>query len=103
MSMTDRQQPITLTAEQIISLVGHGATQEQLDGVRRELHQRIDKLDDKIEAVEQRLEAKIDNVHQELREDIRRTNGKIDRLNWVIVGAALALIFKDYLFRFAGL
>jgi chaperonin cofactor prefoldin len=104
------KQPITLTAEQVIALVGHGATQEQLDGVRWELNQRIDRvetriekvdekiedtrkeLSSKIEASEQRMNDKIDGVRKEL-------GGKLDRLQWFIVAAALALIFKDYLFK----
>jgi hypothetical protein len=59
--------PITLTPDQIIALVGHGATQEQLDGVRRELDAKIDRLSDKI-----------DKVHTELDGKINRLDTKID-------------------------
>ena len=85
------KQPITLTAEQVIALVGHGATQEQLDGVRRELNQRID-----------RVEARIDKVEEKIDKRFEKMDSKLDRLQWFIVAAALALIFKDYLFKLAG-
>lgn len=52
--MSQKEQ-IQLTPEQIISLVGHGVTQEQLDSVRRELSEKIEKVDTK-------LDAKIDNM-----------------------------------------
>lgn len=53
--------PITLTAEQIISLVGHGVTQEQLDSVRRELGEKMDNQDIKFDAKFDKLDAKIDS------------------------------------------
>ena len=53
-------EPITLTSEPVISLVGHGATHEQLDGVRRELYSKIDRLDSKMDKSHQLLNAKID-------------------------------------------
>ena len=60
----DKTTPITLTAEQIISLVGHGVTQEQLDSVRRELGGKIDDsnkaLTAKIDSNYDKLDAKID-------------------------------------------
>ena len=69
---------ITLTAEQLVNIVGHAATQEQLDNVRRELDTKIDKLDE-------RLNAKIDRVGGELNVKIDRVDGKIDTLkNWML-------------------
>jgi hypothetical protein len=59
--------PITLTPDQIIALVGHGATQEQLDGVRRELDAKLDRVSDKI-----------DKVHTELDGKINRIDAKVD-------------------------
>lgn len=60
--MTDSNQKINLTPEQIISLVGHGVTQEQLDGVRREIGDKIERLDNRIERIEARIDAKIDSI-----------------------------------------
>lgn len=53
--MTDNDQKINLTPEQIISLVGHGVTQDQLDAVRRE-------IGDKVDRVETKLDTKIDSL-----------------------------------------
>lgn len=98
---------ITLTAEQLVNIVGHAATQEQLDNVRRELdtkiervaaeldakidkldeklNSRMDKLDAKIDQVSGELNAKIDRVGGELNVKIDRVDGKIDTLkNWML-------------------
>ena len=72
--MTTETNQITLTAEQLINIVGHAATQEQLDNVRRELDMKIERLDGKVDRVGSELNAKIDRV-----------DGKIDSLkNWML-------------------
>lgn len=48
--MSNSNAPIMLTPDQVIALVGHGATQEQLNDVRRELSDKIDRTDAKIDA-----------------------------------------------------
>ncbi|WP_394230726.1 hypothetical protein [Shewanella colwelliana] len=53
---------ITLTAEQLVNIVGHAATQEQLDNVRRELDAKIDKLDERLSAKIERVDGKIDTL-----------------------------------------
>ena len=77
--------PITLTAEQVISLVGHGVTQEQLDGVRRELGEKMDAQDAKFDAKFDKLDAKIDTVNKDLSTKIDTINKdlstKIDTVN----------------------
>ena len=76
--MNTETNQITLTAEQLINIVGHAATQEQLDNVRRE-------LDSKIERTTTELNAKIDRVGNELNAKIDRVDGKIDALkNWML-------------------
>ncbi|MDD9158537.1 hypothetical protein PVK64_20470 [Aliivibrio sp. S4TY2] len=75
--------PITLTAEQVISLVGHGVTQEQLDSVRRELGEKMDSQDAKIDAKFDKLDAKIDTVNKEL-------SVKIDSKFNLVLGFLLA-------------
>ena len=69
---------ITLTAEQLINIVGHAATQEQLDNVRRELDTKIERLDTKVERVAGELDAKIDRVASELGAKIERVAGELD-------------------------
>ena len=103
------KQPITLTAEQVIALVGHGATQEQLDGVRRELNQRIDRVEARIDKVEEKIDTvalqlnqRVDKLEDKIDKRFEKMDSKLDRLQWFIVAAALALIFKDYLFKLAG-
>ena len=75
--------PITLTAEQVISLVGHGVTQEQLDSARRELGEKMDSQDAKFDAKFDKLSTKIDNVNKEL-------SAKIDSKFNLVLGFLLA-------------
>jgi len=66
---------ITLTAEQLVNIVGHAATQEQLDNVRRE-------LDGKIDNVQSNLELKIDKFQSNLDLKIEKLESKVDtRIN----------------------
>ena len=98
--MTTETNQITLTAEQLINIVGHAATQEQLDNVRRELDTKIERvgselnakidnatseLNSKIDRVGHELNTKIDRVGHELNTKIDRVDGKIDALkNWML-------------------
>ncbi|MDD9158534.1 hypothetical protein PVK64_20455 [Aliivibrio sp. S4TY2] len=86
--------PITLTAEQIISLVGHGVTQEQLDSVRRELGEKMDSQDVKLDAKFDKLDAKIDTVNKDLSTKIDNVNkelsAKIDSKFNLVLGFLLA-------------
>ncbi|MBE7216830.1 hypothetical protein MK852_19550 [Shewanella benthica] len=76
---------ITLTAEQLVNMVGHAATQEQLDNVRRELDAKIDRSDERLHGRMDKLDAKIDRVGIELNAKIDRVDGKIDTLkNWML-------------------
>ena len=88
---------ITLTAEQLINIVGHAATQEQLDNVRRELDTKIERLDTKLERVAGELDAKIERVAGELDAKIERvatrTDSKIDSLkNWMLATAFTMIV-----------
>ncbi|CAG21044.1 hypothetical protein [Photobacterium profundum] len=61
-----------------MNIVGHAATQEQLDNVRRE-------LDSKIERVESKLSDDIKRVESKLSNDIKLVDGKLDSLkNWML-------------------
>lgn len=63
---------------------------------------RFEQVSDKFAQVEKTLadqKSETNRRFDELKADNRHTNSKIDRLQWFIVAAALALIFKDYVFR----
>ncbi|KFA99607.1 hypothetical protein [Vibrio sp. ER1A] len=95
--MTD--QKISLTPEQMIALVGHGVTHDQLDATRRELSDQvasnrtglsgqIEKLDGKVDRVDTRLSSqlekldeKIDRVDVKLSDQIEKLDEKIDRVD----------------------
>ncbi|EPB1911953.1 TPA: hypothetical protein SI456_004530 [Escherichia coli] len=65
----------------------HLATQESVDNLRREVDSRFNSLQNQLISVDKRLD---------------KLETKFDRLQWFIVAAALALIFKDYIFRIIG-
>lgn len=72
----------------------HLATQESVDNLRRENEVRFDQIDKRFEQIDKRFE-QVDKRFDKL-------ESKFDRLQWFIVAAALALIFKDYLFKVAA-
>ena len=92
--------PITLTAEQIISLVGHGVTQEQLDSARRELGEKIDEsnkdINNKIDSNYKDINNKIDSNYKELNTKIDtkfdRLDDKIDKKFNLILAFLLASV-----------
>lgn len=63
----------------------HLATQESVDNLRREVDSRFNSLQNQLISVDKRLD---------------KLETKFDRLQWFIIAAALALIFKEYIFRF---
>ncbi|PSU45774.1 hypothetical protein C9J12_21275 [Photobacterium frigidiphilum] len=84
--MTDNPtNQITLTAEQLVNIVGHAATQEQLDNVRRELDSKIERVEAKLSSDIKLVEEKIERVEVKLSADIKLVDGKIDSLkNWML-------------------
>ena len=69
----------------------HLATQENVDNLRREMDTRLNVIDKRLDKMEQETERRFNKLET-----------KFDRLQWFIVTAALALIFKDYIFRIIG-
>ncbi|EIK7909072.1 TPA: hypothetical protein SAQ55_004705 [Escherichia coli] len=69
----------------------HLATQESVDNLRREMDARLNVIDKRLDKMEQETERRFNKLET-----------KFDRLQWFIVAAALALIFKDYIFRIIG-
>ncbi|UIA90052.1 hypothetical protein LU631_09760 [Erwinia tracheiphila] len=72
----------------------HLATQESVDNLRRESEANFNQISKRFEQVDKRFE-QADKRFDKL-------ESKLDRLQWFIVAAALALIFKDYLFKAAA-
>ncbi|OWO85551.1 hypothetical protein B5C26_02245 [Photorhabdus luminescens] len=72
----------------------HLATQESVDNLRRETEANFASLNKRFESIDKRFES-VDKRFDKL-------EGKFDRLQWFIVAAALALLFKDYIFKAAA-
>jgi len=111
--MTEKTNQITLTAEQLVNIVGHAATQEQLDNVRRELDAKSDKihtdLSNQIALVRaesnqryEKLDAKIESTAKELRKELKDDIRKLDNRLWWIAGLIVALAFKSEILAFLG-
>jgi len=78
----------------------HLATQESVDNLRRESEVSFNQVNRRFEQVDKRFE-QIDRRFEQVDKRFDKLENKLDRLQWFIVGAALALIFKDYLFKAA--
>lgn len=89
---------------------------EQVNTRFEQINDRFEQINDRFEQVSARFEQfneklteyraevnqrflQVDRRFDEIREDNRHTNNKLDRLQWFIVAAALAFIFKDYVFK----
>ncbi|WP_323835716.1 hypothetical protein [Photorhabdus africana] len=72
----------------------HLATQESVDNLRRETEVNFESIDKRFDVMDKRFES-IDKRFDKL-------EGKFDRLQWFIVAAALALLFKEYIFKAAA-
>ncbi|MGV3345631.1 hypothetical protein ACGVWS_07750 [Enterobacteriaceae bacterium LUAb1] len=86
----------------------HLATQESVDNLRREteanfiqVNRRFESVDKRFESVDKRFE-QMDRRFEQIDKRFDKLESKIDRLHWFIVTAALALIFKEYIFRAAA-
>ena len=92
----------------------HLATQESVDNLRREseanfnqVNRRFEQVDRRFEQVDRRFEQvdkhfeQVDKRFEQVDKRFDKLESKLDRLQWFIVAAALALIFKDYLFNAA--
>lgn len=91
--MSGDKSPITLTTDQVIALVGHGATQEQLDGVRRELSDKIERVQGELSDKIDRTDSKIERVHSEL---ISRLDSKFNLVLGVLLANVAGLVAIAY-------
>ncbi|AWK42518.1 hypothetical protein GPY51_01375 [Photorhabdus laumondii subsp. laumondii] len=100
----------------------HLATQESVDNLRREtevnfasLDKCFESIDKRFESVEKRFELidrrfesidkrfdVMDKRFESIDKRFDKLEGKFDRLQWFIVAAALALLFKEYIFKAAA-
>ncbi|KAA1188592.1 hypothetical protein [Photorhabdus heterorhabditis] len=91
----------------------HLATQESVDNLRREsefsfaslrsdIDQRFESVNKQFEIINRRFES-IDKRFESVDKRFDKLEGKFDRLQWSIVAAALALLFKEYIFKAATL
>ncbi len=78
----------------------HLATQESVDNLRRESEANFNQVNRRFEQVDKRFE-QVDKRFEQVDKRFDKIESKLDRLQWFIVAAALALIFKDYLFNAA--
>ncbi|CAQ83833.1 MULTISPECIES: hypothetical protein [Photorhabdus] len=105
----------------------HLATQESVDNLRREnevsfaslrsdIDQRFESVNKQFESVNKQFESVnkqfevinqrfefIDKRFESVDKRFDKLEGKFDRLQWFIVAAALALLFKEYIFKAATL
>ncbi|MER2473000.1 hypothetical protein [Photorhabdus laumondii] len=79
----------------------HLATQESVDNLRRETEVNFASLDKRFESIDKRFES-IDKRFESIDKRFDKLEGKFDRLQWFIVAAALALLFKEYIFKAAA-
>ncbi|EFI5570448.1 hypothetical protein GWZ95_23750 [Escherichia coli] len=76
----------------------HLATQESVDNLRREIDSRFNASQESVDNLRREMDTRLNVIDKRL----DKLETKFDRLQWFIVAAALALIFKDYIFRFMG-
>lgn len=83
----------------------HLATQENVDNLRREIDSRFNSSQDNVDNLRREVYSRFNSLQNQLVSVDKRLDKletKFDRLQWFIVAAALALIFKDYIFRIIG-
>lgn len=78
----------------------HLATQESVENLRRETQEGMNAIRRETSARFEQIDKRLDRIEQETERRANKLESKFDRLQWFIIAAALALIFKEYLFRF---
>lgn len=101
----NKQQQIQIPAEKLVDALLHArqfeqhyATQESVDNLRVQINEKFSRVDERFVQMEKRL----DKMEADTSRRFDKLETKFDRLQWFIVAAALALIFKDYLFKMLG-
>ena len=70
----------TLTSGDLINIIQHSVTRDDMESLRKEFKNDFNKLDIKIDTIAGKLDSKIDCFRNELREDISKLDTKIDTL-----------------------
>jgi hypothetical protein len=83
--MERERMKLELKEEQIIEILLHAATRED-----------IAKLDTKIETKIDKLDAKVDRLHAETKNDIAKVDAKIDKVIWFILVSILVPIILHF-------
>lgn len=109
MADDNNKQLVQISAEKLIEALLHAkqfeqhyATQESVDNLKERMNEKFAEQKSEINRRFEQVDKRFDELRAELKADNRHTNSKIDRLQWFIVATALALIFKDYVFRALG-
>ena len=68
----------TLTSGDLINIIQHSVTRDDMESLRKELKEDNQKLDTKIDSVAEKLDTKIDSVAEKLDTKIDKLNSKID-------------------------
>ena len=68
----------TLTSGDLINIIQHSVTRDDMENLRKEFKSDFNKLDSKIDSVAEKLDTKIDSVAEKLDTKIDKLNSKID-------------------------
>ena len=68
----------TLTSGDLINIIQHSVTRDDMENLRKEFKADFNKLDTKIDSVTEKLDTKIDSVAEKLDTKIDKLNSKID-------------------------
>ncbi|EHQ9350431.1 hypothetical protein NUR12_004321 [Salmonella enterica] len=92
----------------------HLATQESVDSLRRETEAHFNQMDNRFNSIEKRFEQvdkrfeqtdkrfeQVDKRFEQIDKRFDKLESKMDKILWFIVAAALAVVFKDYIFKAA--
>ena len=68
----------TLTSGDLINIIQHSVTRDDMENLRKEFKADFNKLDSKIDSVVEKLDTKIDTVRSEFKADFNKLDTKID-------------------------
>ncbi len=95
--MAENRDTISIPTEKLLEAFLHSkqfeqhyATQESVDNLKERMNEKFADVDKRFEQV--------DKQFTEVKQSIKDVEKKLDRGSWLIVSAALVIIFKDHLF-----
>ncbi|RTL11266.1 MAG: hypothetical protein EKK54_08030 [Neisseriaceae bacterium] len=85
---------LNLSAMEIVQLIQHGATREDISRLDNKIDKSVDKLDDKIDRSVDKLEAKINAVESRIEAKIDKLEAKMfTKKDFYIFGGIALIIF----------